>query len=75
MQSFNWIRMTQDEQDRIRAKARVHLEFCKELYQLQMRAGRYFLHEHPRRASSWLEDCMEVSFAKRRRPKSKQNAN
>ena len=51
--------MTQDEQDRIRAKARVHLEFCKELYQLQMRAGRYFLHEHPRGASSWLEDYME----------------
>ena len=30
-----------------------HIEFCLELYQLQMNEGRLFLHEHPLSASSW----------------------
>merc|ERR1712020_678096 len=30
-----------------------HVEFCLELYRLQHRAGRYFLHEHPAYATSW----------------------
>ena len=36
-------------------RARVHLEFCMELYREQHLAGRYFLHEHPAQASSWQE--------------------
>lgn len=36
-------------------KAHVHLEFCFELYQEQMRRGRYFLHEHPAHSAFWPE--------------------
>ena len=34
-------------------RARVHLTFCVRVYRAQMRAGRYFVHEHPQSASSW----------------------
>eukprot|EP00973_Karenia_brevis_P035276 4865280-Karenia_brevis.AAC.1 len=30
-----------------------HLNFCVHLYKLQIRGGRYFLHEHPLTATSW----------------------
>ena len=30
-----------------------HLLFCLEIYKLQVEGGRYFLHEHPARATSW----------------------
>ena len=30
-----------------------HLNFCVEVYQMQMAAGRLFVHEHPHSASSW----------------------
>ena len=33
--------------------ARVHLTFCAKLYMKQLVAGRLFLHEHPRGATSW----------------------
>ena len=36
-----------------REKAIRHIRFCCELYQLQMDAGRYFLHGHPWSARSW----------------------
>ena len=34
-------------------KAEVHIQFCITLYEIQRRAGRYYLHEHPRTATSW----------------------
>ena len=37
---------------------RIRLAFCTELYQMQLSAGRYFLHEHPLTASSWKENCI-----------------
>eukprot|EP00974_Lingulodinium_polyedra_P029332 2825420-Lingulodinium_polyedra.AAC.1 len=40
------------------AEARVLLEFAAEIYTLQVRAGRHFVHEHPKNASSWAEPCM-----------------
>ena len=40
-------------------RARIHLLFCVRLYREQLRAGRYFLHEHPKLASSWAEACMK----------------
>ena len=43
---------------RDRERARVHLEFCSKLYQIQIREGRYFLHEHPMTAESWKEPCI-----------------
>ena len=37
-----------------RRKGDVHLRFCVALYREQMRGGRYFVHEHPRTAASWM---------------------
>ncbi len=36
-------------------KAKVHLDFVMMLYREQVEGGRFFLHEHPRSASSWQE--------------------
>ena len=36
-----------------------HLEFCVELYRIQHKAGRYFLHEHPAHASSWQTEQID----------------
>ena len=42
-----------------REAAVVHLEFVSQLYQDQIDGGRYFLHEHPRWATSWSLRCIE----------------
>lgn len=39
--------------------ARVHLEFCTRLYEMQIVGGRFFVHEHPHGALSWQEDCVK----------------
>ena len=44
---------------REKAQADVHLRFVIELYPMQVKAGRDFLHEHPAGASSWREDIMK----------------
>ena len=36
-----------------REKAADHVRFCVKLYRMQAAAGRYWLHEHPRSATSW----------------------
>ena len=36
-----------------------HLNFCCAVYRWQTERG-VFLHEHPRRASSWDLDCMKA---------------
>ena len=33
--------------------AKKHIRFCVDLYRMQIEGSRYFLHEHPRRATSW----------------------
>ena len=40
------------------AAGRAHLEFCVKLYELQVRSGRFFVHEHPAGATSWQLDCV-----------------
>ena len=40
------------------------MEFVFELYEMQVSAGRHFLHEHPAHASSWKERCV-VDFLAR----------
>ena len=37
---------------------RIHLEFCAKLYDIQNKAGRFFVHEHPCNATSWAEECV-----------------
>ena len=39
--------------------ARRHMEFVTQLYREQVEGGRYFLHEHPKFATSWAEKCMK----------------
>ena len=36
-----------------------HLEFACKLYEIQIRQGGWFLHEHPAAATSWSQECME----------------
>ena len=41
--------------------AKRHIMFCIELYNMQLRGGRFFLHEHPESASSWrLPEIMQM---------------
>ena len=58
-----WQRLNAHKRDPVEAKrqwdmAMVHLNFVCELYAIQAKAGRYFLHEHPVAASSWKEVCI-----------------
>ena len=46
------------EFDRKFAEAVEHVKFCCVVYRLQMRCGRYWLHEHPLSARSWDIDEM-----------------
>ena len=39
--------------------ARVHLDFCMRLYKMQVKGGRFFVHEHPHDASSWNENSVK----------------
>ena len=40
-------------------RGKMHLRFVLSLYTLQLREGRYFLHEHPAYATSWRDHMME----------------
>jgi hypothetical protein len=47
-----------------RRRAKAHIKFMAELYREQLDDGHYFLHEHPRYATSWqlevMQDLMDV---------------
>ena len=58
MNNINYSKMDPSEEERRLAYGRKHFEFCTKLYDIQWRAGRYFLHEHPAEASSWHEKCI-----------------
>ena len=45
-------RNEQEFQEKMRT-ARRQMQFCMEVYQMQMDRGKYFLHGHPNSASSW----------------------
>eukprot|EP00972_Heterocapsa_arctica_P038713 5705602-Heterocapsa_arctica.AAC.1 len=47
--------MDPDQKAIMMSPARTHLHFCLKLYNIQLRAGRYFLHEHPATATSWKD--------------------
>lgn len=40
-------------------EGRAHLRFCFVLNQIQWEQGRYFLHEHPKSASSWDQSSVK----------------
>ena len=44
-------------------EAEMHLRFSCELYELQLKRGDYFVHEHPASATSWRCECMRRIMA------------
>ena len=55
VQNMNRHHFSAAEARRRRAEAMTLLGFALEIYQMQLSAGRHFLHEHPASASSWRE--------------------
>ena len=62
-QGINHKKMPPEEVERRMREARLHLDFCAELYRLQLREGRVFLHEHPAGATSWCEASIKQVMA------------
>ena len=58
LQNLSKGKRTQEENDAILAEGRLHLKTACEAYEEQHRNGRFFLHEHPKPASSWQEEPM-----------------
>eukprot|EP00973_Karenia_brevis_P012630 1713512-Karenia_brevis.AAC.1 len=56
--------MDPDEAQRRWREALIHLNFCVQVYKLQIEGGRYFLHEHPTGASSWQMPSIESVLRK-----------
>lgn len=57
-QSINFPKMDPEKVRTILSRARMHLRFTCELYEMQIKAGQLFLHEHPATATSWAEPCV-----------------
>ena len=55
LQALNWGRVSPEQKEAIVKRATSHLHFCLELYGLQVREGRCFLHDHPASATSWKD--------------------
>ena len=53
MQNMNWGKMTPEEKEGRKIEAKLHIDFCAQLFRIQHEEGRLFLHEHPDRATSW----------------------
>ena len=64
LNNINYVRMPREEVEQRIMYGRKHLEFCTKLYELQWKAGRYFVHEHPASASSWDEQCIKRMLKK-----------
>ena len=59
LQALNYPHMDQAKVQEMMRAGIMHLEFCIELYWIQLEAGRFFLHEHPDSASSWQVKAMQ----------------
>ena len=58
-QRLNWAKTNRpEEMRRAYVQACAHMQFVAQLYLDQIFGERYFLHEHPRHASSWELECM-----------------
>ena len=62
-QYLNAHRADPEELRRAWSQAMVHMRFACEIYQMQIDAGRYFLHEHPAYATSWHQECVKTILA------------
>ena len=63
--SWNHWRMEPEEVQRRLIEAKLHLDFCIEVYEFQLKNGRHFLHEHPATATSWIDAEMQKLLAKK----------
>ena len=59
MQNLNKHKVSDHERTKRSISARLRLQFCTELYQMQIDGNRYYLHEYPLTASPWQEPCMK----------------
>ena len=58
-QYLNWTRSRRPaDMEKAYVQACVHMEFVAQLYLDQLAEDRYFLHEHPKFATSWELECM-----------------
>ena len=53
LQALNKNKRDKKQWDRDMEAARKHMKFCMDLYMIQIRNRRFFLHEHPHAAASW----------------------
>ena len=53
LQNLNKKHMSPEDWNKGYRRAVEHIKFVFEIYDIQMRSGRYFLHEHPATATSW----------------------
>ena len=58
MQNANKHKWSQEERTQRLEAARIHLEFMCEVYKIQAKNKRYYVHEHPATAASWQEKCV-----------------
>ena len=58
VQSLNRERNPEEFEARLR-KAEKHIEFAVKMYRIQLREGRYFVHEHPAGATSWRMEVIK----------------
>ena len=59
MDNTNYPRMPPEDVEQRIEYGRRHAEFCMKFYEIQWRATRDVLHEHPQTARSWHEDCVK----------------
>ena len=61
LQNLSKNRRDQKEYEKKLNVAKQHIKFCAELYKMQAKEGRFFLHEHPNAATSWgMKEVAEV---------------
>ena len=63
-ENLNYLKMEPQKAQELKEKGRKHLTFAMTVCWKQLLARRYFLHEHPDRASSWSEDCVATLAAR-----------
>ena len=59
LQQWNYPKMDPQKVAAKMKEARMHLEFCVQIYRMQVNSGRYFIHEHPKGTTSWKEPMVE----------------
>ena len=61
LQNLSKHKANKAEWDKKMKEAEKHLAFCMELYRIQIRGKRFFLHEHPHNATSWkMKEVIQV---------------